>query len=213
MAKKAKFYVVWQGRKTGIYTDWKECEAQIKGFDDAQFKSFESLEEAETAIQKNYWDFVTKKNASTTKKTYQEAPAHIGKPLIYAIAVDAAWNTSSGDMEYQGVYLETGKRIFLQGPFQDGTNNIGEFLAIVHGLAYLQAKGSDLPIYSDSRTAISWVKKKHANTKLALTPRNKPVFELLQRAERWLMDHTYANPILKWETEYWGENPADFGRK
>lgn len=105
------------------------------------------------------------------------------------------------------------KGFSCKGPFKDGTNNIGEFLAIVHGLAYLQKKGSDLPIYSDSRTAISWIKKKHANTKLALTPRNKPVFEMLQRAERWLVLNQYPNKILKWETEYWGENPADFGRK
>ena len=212
MAKKTKFYVVWQGRQTGVFTDWRECEAQIKGFDDAQFKSFDSLQEAEAAIQRNYWEFVAKKDAAQ-KLSMKEVPASIGKPIKNSIAVDAAWNTATGDMEYQGVYLATGVRIFLQGPFKDATNNIGEFLAIVHGLAYLQKKESDLPIYSDSRTAISWVKKKHANTKLALTPRNKPVFEMLQRAERWLVTNTFPNKILKWETEYWGENPADFGRK
>lgn len=211
MAKKAKFYVVWQGRQTGVFTDWKECEAQIKGFQDAHYKSFDSLQEAEAAIQRNYWEFVTKKDK--TEAVSRDVPAMIGNPIKESIAVDAAWNTATGDMEYQGVYLRTGERIFLQGPFKDGTNNIGEFLAIVHGLAYLQKHESDLPIYSDSRTAISWIKKKHANTKLALTPRNKPVFELLQRAERWLADNKFSNKILKWETEYWGENPADFGRK
>ncbi|GAB3171872.1 ribonuclease H1 domain-containing protein [Telluribacter humicola] len=210
MSKKQKYYVVWQGRQTGVFTDWKECEAQIKGFQDARYKSFDSLKEAEAAIQRNYWEFVSKKETTTTVK---DAPANIGQPIKESIAVDAAWNTATGDMEYQGVYLRTGERIFLQGPFQDGTNNIGEFLAIVHGLAYLQKHNSNLPIYSDSKTAISWVKKKHANTKLVLTPRNKPVFELLQRAERWLADNKYSNQILKWETEYWGENPADFGRK
>lgn len=212
MAKKAKFYVVWQGRETGVFTDWKECEAQIKGFQDAHYKSFDSLQEAEAAIQRNYWEFVTKKE-KTEVTSIKNIPATIGKPIKESIAVDAAWNTKSGDMEYQGVYLQTGERIFLQGPFKDATNNIGEFLAVVHGLAYLQKHESNLPIYSDSRTAISWVKKKHANTKLALTPRNKPVFELLQRAERWLAENKFSNKILKWETEYWGENPADFGRK
>lgn len=214
MAKKTKFYVVWQGRQTGVFTDWKECEAQIKGFEDARFKSFDSLQEAEAAIQRNYWEFVAagqKKSAANT--VTKIAPANIGNPIKDAIAVDAAWNTATGDMEYQGTYLRTGERLFLQGPFKDATNNIGEFLAIVHGLAYLQKKESDLPIYSDSRTAISWVKKKHANTKLALTPRNKPVFEMLQRAERWLAANKFPNKVLKWETEYWGENPADFGRK
>ena len=166
--------------------------------------------EAEAAIQRNYWEFVAKKD---TKPAVQEPPANVGRPIKNSIAVDAAWNTATGDMEYQGVYYATGDRIFLQGPFKDGTNNIGEFLAIVHALAYLQKKESDLPIYTDSKTAMAWIKKKHANTKLALTPRNKPLFEMLQRAERWLATNTYPNRILKWETEYWGENPADFGRK
>ncbi|GGB99220.1 ribonuclease H1 domain-containing protein [Dyadobacter sediminis] len=212
MAKKTKYYVVWQGRKTGVFTDWKECEAQIKGFDDARYKSFESIQEAEAAIQRNYWEFVAKKENNKPALT-KEAPASIGRPIKNSIAVDAAWNTASGDMEYQGIYYATGERLFLQGPFKDATNNIGEFLAIVHALAYLQKKESDLPIYSDSRTAISWIRKKHANTKLELTPRNKPVFEMLQRAERWLATNSFSNKILKWETEYWGENPADFGRK
>ena len=212
MAKKTKYYVVWQGRKTGVFTDWKECEAQIKGFEDARYKSFESIQEAEAAIQRNYWEFVAKKEDKKAVLT-KEIPASIGRPIKNSIAVDAAWNTASGDMEYQGIYYATGERLFLQGPFKDATNNIGEFLAVVHGLAYLQKKESDLPIYSDSRTAISWIKKKHANTKLVLTPRNKPVFEMLQRAERWLAANQFSNKILKWETEYWGENPADFGRK
>lgn len=212
MAKKSKFYVIWRGRETGIFTDWKECEAQIKGFDGAQYKSFDSIDEAEKAIARNYWEYVVQKEAKE-KIIKKSAPAHIGRPILNSIAVDAAWNTATGDMEYQGVFLESGTRIFLQGPFKDGTNNIGEFLAIVHGLAYLQKKGSTIPIYTDSKTAMSWLKKKHANTKLVLTPRNKPVFELLQRAERWLVSNTFSNPILKWETEYWGENPADFGRK
>ncbi|HEV7379855.1 MAG TPA: ribonuclease H family protein [Dyadobacter sp.] len=213
MAKKTKFYVVWQGRQTGVFTDWRECEAQIKGFEDARYKSFDSLQEAENAIQRNYWEFVARAGQKEAAKPAKLPPANVGQPLKEAIAVDAAWNTATGDMEYQGVYLQSGTKIFLQGPFKDATNNIGEFLAIVHGLAYLQKKESNLPIYSDSRTAIAWIKKKHANTKLALTPRNKPVFEMLQRAERWLAANKFSNQILKWETEYWGENPADFGRK
>ncbi len=211
MAKKNKFYVIWNGRQTGIFTDWKDCEAHIKGFDGAQYKSFESLEEAEQAAKGSYWSHVTKKEAP--RRGSAAAGSKVGQPIKDSIAVDAAWNTASGDMEYQGVYCRTGQKVFLQGPFPDGTNNIGEFLAIVHGLAYLQKHNSNLPIYSDSRTAISWVKKKRANTKLELTPKNKILFELIRRAESWLANNTYANPILKWETGHWGENPADFGRK
>ncbi len=211
MSKKKKFYVIWSGRQTGIFTEWKDCEEHIKGFEGAQYKSFDSLAEAEEAARGGYWSYVTKKDQP--KPLSAAAKAKVGQPIKDSIAVDAAWNTASGDMEYQGVYYKTGQKIFLQGPFPNGTNNIGEFLAIVHGLAYLQKHKSDLPIYSDSRTAISWVKKKRANTKLELTPKNKILFELIRRAESWLATNTYKNAILKWETEYWGENPADFGRK
>ncbi|MCA0230132.1 ribonuclease H1 domain-containing protein [Runella limosa] len=210
MAKKRKFYVVWEGRRRGVFTEWDECEAQIKGFAEAKYKSFDSLKEAEAALSKSYWEFIT---PSKAKPALKEAPANVGKPNPESIAVDAAWNTATGDMEYQGVYVRTGQKLFHQGPFQDGTNNIGEFLAIVHGLAYLQKHQSNLPIYTDSKTAMSWIKKKHANTKLEVTPRNKALFEMLQRAEEWLSKNKYTNAIVKWETEYWGENPADFGRK
>ncbi|AYQ32508.1 viroplasmin family protein [Runella sp. SP2] len=210
MAKKRKFYVVWEGRRRGVFTEWDECEAQIKGFAEAKYKSFDTLKEAEAALSKSYWEFIT---PSKPKPALKEAPANVGKPNAESIAVDAAWNTATGDMEYQGVYVRTGQKLFHQGPFQDGTNNIGEFLAIVHGLAYLQKHQSNLPIYTDSKTAMAWIKRKHANTKLEVTPRNKALFEMLQRAEEWLSKNTYSNSILKWETEYWGENPADFGRK
>lgn len=43
-------------------------------------------------------------------------------------------------MEYRGVDTKTRKQIFIQGPFEEGTNNIGEFLAIVHGLALLKKR-------------------------------------------------------------------------
>ena len=116
-------------------------------------------------------------------------------------------------MEYQGVDTRSGKRLFHQGPFEEGTNNIGEFLAIVHALAYLKKQGSDRIIYTDSRTAISWVRKKRCNTKLKPSEANRPLMELVRRAEQWLKSHTWNTPVVKWETRVWGEIPADFGRK
>ena len=212
MSKKRKFYVVWQGRQTGIFTDWRECEAQIKGVADAKFKSFENLAEAELALRSSYFDFIQKKTQKPAL-TASMVPAFVGLPIKDALAVDAAWNTATGIVEYQGVYLKTNEKVFLMGPFEQGTNNIGEFLAVVHALAYLKNANSNIPIYTDSRTALAWVRHKHAKTTIALTPQNQPLFELLQRAERWLVANTYSNKLLKWETEYWGENPADFGRK
>lgn len=208
MAKKSKFYVVWEGREKGIFKTWDACKKQIDGFPEAKYKSFETEKEAEIAITKNYYAVVNKDSA-TKKKTLSE----IGGPIKNAVVVDAAWNTATLDMEYQGFDYSNGNLLFRKGPFQDGTNNIGEFLAIVHALAFLVKHNIAVPVYSDSKTAISWVSKKKANTKLEETPRNKELFDLIERAEKWLITNKYPNKILKWETKHWGENPADFGRK
>jgi ribonuclease HI len=130
-----------------------------------------------------------------------------------AIAVDAACSGNPGAMEYRGVYLADGKEIFHYGPVH-GTNNIGEFLAIVHGLALLKQKGLDnMPIYSDSVNAQLWVRKHHCKTTLVRNEQTEKLYQMIERAEAWLRKNTYRNPIIKWQTDKWGEIPADFGRK
>ncbi len=210
-AKKPKFYVVWQGRKPGVYDSWDEAKAQTDGFAKPLFKSFDS----KPAALKAYKDKPHVHIGQAIKPAGKQSKLAglVGDPIQDSLVVDAAWNTATGDMEYQGIYLATKQKLFLKGPYTDGTNNIGEFLAIVHALALLHQKDSNMPVYSDSRTAIGWVKKKKANTKLEETTRNAELFELLDRAETWLQTHRFANPVLKWETTVWGENPADFGRK
>ena len=131
---------------------------------------------------------------------------------LNCLAVDAACSGNPGPMEYRGVYLMTGQEIFHFGPVY-GTNNIGEFLAIVHALALLKQKGIQMPVYSDSRNALSWVKQKKCKTKLERSAKTEDLFRLIERAEKWLKENTYTTPLLKWETEKWGEVPADFGRK
>ena len=108
---------------------------------------------------------------------------------------------------------KTKKLLFKHGPFKQGTNNIGEFLALVHGLAELKKSKNLNPIYTDSITAISWVKKKKCNTKLERTEKTERLFLLVDRALIWLKTNSYNNKILKWKTKIWGEIPADFGRK
>ena len=130
-----------------------------------------------------------------------------------SLSVDAACSGNPGVMEYRGVWTATGEEVFHVGPFQQGTNNIGEFLALVHALALFDKHKINLPVYTDSMNAITWVKKKKCNTKLAPSPENAKLFELIARAEFWLNTHTYSTPILKWDTRQWGEIPADFGRK
>ncbi|MDV7137775.1 ribonuclease H family protein [Maribacter sp. TH_r10] len=211
MAKKEKFYVVWKGKRPGVYTTWNDCKAAITGYKGAQYKSFASFDVAKKAYNSSYEEYKGKKNS--TSSLTQEQLLKIGKPNYHSISVDAASSGNPGIMEYQGVDTKTGKRLFKQGPFKQGTNNIGEFLAIVHGLAFLKQHKSDRIIYTDSRTAMSWVRKKTCNTKLAETPENKELFDLVRRALDWLKKNPYDTPIVKWETKAWGEIPADFGRK
>lgn len=210
MSKKKKFYVVWFGNPAGIFDSWKECKRSIDGVKGAQYKSFETFEEAKKAYNKEFADY---KGKTKKKSLSKEQLQLIGEPNLYSISVDAASSGNPGIMEYRGVDTQTHKQLFHQGPFQQGTNNIGEFLALVHGLAFLKKNNSDRIIYSDSKIAIGWVKRKKCNTKLKRTTKNKDLFKLVERAENWLKINTYTTKIAKWETKAWGEIPADFGRK
>jgi ribonuclease HI len=210
---KQKYYVVWQGKKTGIFSSWEDCKKQINGFFDAKFKSFPDLHTAEKALKDGFENHYGNKNPIVKPDLLSFQQEMFGKPDMNSVSVDAACSGNPGILEYRGVETATGKEIFRQGPFPEGTNNIGEFLALVHGLALLKKNNSDLPIYSDSATAISWVKSKKAKTKLTLNEKNSPLFELIQRAENWLRENKFQTRILKWLTEHWGEIPADFGRK
>ena len=205
MAKK-KWYVVWKGVEPGIYDSWEECKRQINGFENALYKSFESSEEAKEAYHSQAWNYFGKKQGRKTNSNSADI-------IRQSLSVDAACSGNPGLMEYRGVYTETGEEIFHLGPLKQGTNNIGEFLAIVHGLALLKKQNLSIPVYSDSVNALLWVKNKKCKTKLALSKENQAIFELIRRAEKWLIDNTFENKLLKWETKEWGEIPADFGRK
>jgi len=209
--KKKKYYTVWKGHHTGVFETWDDCKAQIKDFQGAQYKSFETFDAAKKALKGNYKDYISKGKLKSGLS--EEQLKKIGQPNYNSISVDAASSGNPGIMEYRGVDTKNKKQLFIQGPFEQGTNNIGEFLAIVHGLALLKKKNSDKIIYTDSKTAISWVKKKSCNTKLERNDKNKPVFDLVDRAVLWLKENSYATIIVKWETKAWGEIPADFGRK
>lgn len=215
---KQKYYVVWSGKVPGIYTSWDECRKQVEGQEGSKYKSFKTMEEAQDAFSIGYDVYRQEHPVQPKTNTAGDnniAPSKgVGGPAINeSIAVDAACSGNPGAMEYRGVYLKTGRQLFHVGPMY-GTNNIGEFLALVHGLAFLKQKGMhDMPIYSDSRNAQLWVRAKKCKTKLERNDKSEPLYQLIERAENWLKSNTYSNPIIKWPTEEWGEIPADFGRK
>lgn len=209
MAKKQKYYVVWVGHRPGIYHTWEDCQAAIRNFPKAKYKSFLDFQEAQKAFKGNYTDYMGQR----PKELSPEKITVIGQPNYHSISVDAGTRGNPGPVEYRGVDTKTKKEIFRQGPYAEGTNNIAEFLALVHGLAHLKRENSDKIIYSDSRIAIGWVKRKKCNSKLPRTERNSKLYELVDRAEYWLKNNSYSTTIVKWETKAWGEIPADFGRK
>lgn len=203
MAAKSKWYVVWAGKEPGVYASWAECQEATAGYRGAKFKAFLTQSDALRAYEDGYE--VYKKNHPTSPQQQ--------KPILRALSVDAACSGNPGVMEYRGVMVDSLREVFRIGPFPVGTNNIGEFLALVHGLSLLKKHNLDIPIYSDSVTAMAWVRNKHCKT---LLPRNEQTAQLLdfvRRAEDWLRANSYTTPIYKWDTHAWGEIPADFGRK
>jgi ribonuclease HI len=207
---KQKYYTVWKGHKTGVFETWPECQLQIKNFQGAQYKSFATKATAVKAFEGLYEDYIEKNKA---KKGIPKRGDQIEGPNLNSISVDAASSGNPGVMEYRGVDTQTKALLFHKGPFQKATNNIGEFLALVHGLALLKNQESQVMLYTDSVTAMSWVRKKKCNTKLKRTKENQAVFVLIDRAEQWLQNNTFTTKVVKWETKSWGEIPADFGRK
>ena len=227
---KQKYYVVWNGPSPGVYSSWEACQEAVNGVSGAKYKSFKSQAEAEDAFEMGEEEYSLANSSSeasdssNTRKASEPSsssvlrpaynPANLPAEAIHeAIAVDAACSGNPGAMEYRGVYLANGREIFHFGPIH-GTNNIGEFLAIVHGLALLKQKGLDtMPIYSDSVNAQLWVRKHQCKTTLVRNDKTEKLHQMIERAEGWLKSNTYRNPIIKWQTDKWGESPADFGRK
>lgn len=227
MAKKQKYYVVWQGKQSGIYTDWDTCKAQVQGVQGAQYKAFDTMAEAEQAIKLPYSSVVIQAGRLRTQSGGTPAlpvlfidengmtavkPGTANPPVLDALAVDAACSGNPGVMEYQGIYIPTRTRVFHYRA-EKGTNNIGEFLAIVHGLSYLKKHHLNQIIYSDSVNAMSWVRQKVCKSKLPEDASTAELWDYVHRAEQWLRANTYTTEIRKWDTDRWGEIPADFGRK
>ncbi|MDD2923089.1 MAG: ribonuclease H family protein [Anaerolineales bacterium] len=205
---KQKYYVVWKGRKMGVFTSWAECEKQVKGFVGAQFKAFDSELEAEAAYLANYDDYKGKPSSHGKWKLASV------QPILPSICVDAACSGAPGKLEYRGVNTETGEETFRAAPYTEGTNNVGEFLAIVQSLTWQSKHNMRIPIYSDSENAIAWVATGECKTKLKHSSKNAVLFALIRSAENWLAENELPEgKILKWDTDLWGENPSDFGRK
>ena len=216
-----KYYVVWVGREPGVYDDLNDALEQVDDYPGASFKGFNSAEEAAMAFRRGTAKTDSQDlgglllNAQRMNLPKSGKPDYMSNPEIDldGWAVDAACSGNPGRMEYRGVELMTGRELFRVGPFEQSTNNIGEFLAIVHALSLMFSRGERHTIYSDSVTGMAWVRNRKVKTQLERKPVNEKSFQLMERALSWLNSHHYDVKIRKWETDRWGEIPADFGRK
>jgi len=210
---KQKHYVVWVGKVPGVYESWDACQRQTNGFDKAKFKAFGTKAQANSAFTdgwKKHWG----KGKTVKSNKIQPTLSGIKEEVDYnSISVDVGTKGNPGPIEYRGVDTKTGEILFEMGPVEKGTNNLGEFIAIVHALAYLKKNESMKTVYSDSRTALSWISKKRVSSTLIRDRSTEKVWELTDRAINWLNNNRYENKILKWNTEKWGEIKADYGRK
>lgn len=218
---KQRYYVVWEGRVPGVYDNWSDCEEQVINYPGARYKSFANAAEAAKAFRSGTGDTSLSDlgtiliAAADHRATATGKPSCLDNPDIDsdAWAVDASCKGNPGIMEYRGVEIKTGKVLFNVGPFKDATNNIGEFLAIVHALAEMYRRNEWHNIYSDSVTAQAWVRNRQVKTQLKPTEANKNLFQLMGRGLAWIRTHSWPIKIMKWQTELWGEIPADYGRK
>lgn len=227
-ARKNRYYVVWVGHSPGVYDSWTECQLQVNGVPGARYKSFATKEEAVEAYRGD-----PREQLDIIRSIIKHAPKVLDKPdegadgparwlaipgvRRDAIAVDGACAGNPGRMEYRAVRLIDGAEVFRVGSKEPmtGTNNIAEYLAMIHLAALLEKSGdTSTPIYTDSKNTLAWLRKGRSNTTLADTPQTAKARDLLRRADAWLAAHgPIRNPIFKWNTEEWGEIPADFGRK
>jgi ribonuclease HI len=206
-----KYYTVWTGKTPGVYSGWNACKNEVEGYAGAKYKGFPTKELALAAYADDPSKYLTGKlNAPRTIRIHDPL---VGAPVADSVCVDAACSGNPGVLEYRGVDTRSGAELFRQGPFPRGTVNLGEFLGVVHALAYLKQRDMDWPVYTDSRTALTWLRKKAIKTTLERTPVNEKLFVLIDRALKWIRENNWTNPVLKWETSHWGEIPADFGRK
>ena len=85
---KQKFYVVWEGVTPGIYSSWTDCQLQIKGYEGAKYKSFDSREEAERALASSPYAYIGK-NATNKKgnKPTSVSYTHLRKYIMQCCRV------------------------------------------------------------------------------------------------------------------------------
>jgi len=167
MAK--KFYVVWQGRETGIFTDWNTCKKQVDAFAGARYKSFKTRAEAQAAFAGNAAPKSSKASGLAIKKksTKQTVKTYTADEIA-AMALDTKIFTDGGCEPNPGnagsgiaVYRNNAIDELWYGLYEPhGTNNTAELHALHQALIMAESEvdqGRSVAVFCDSKYSIQCV--------------------------------------------------------
>ncbi len=173
MAK--KYYVVWKGRKKGVFTDWDTCKQQVDGFAGARYKSFKTRNEAEAAFSGKA---ITPGTTTPKKKTASGSVNTHTASDVAAIKVDTKIFTDGGCEPNPGeagsgiaIYRNDQVSELWYGLYNPaGTNNTAELNALHHALMIAKeelGQNKSVVIFCDSKYSIqcitqwafNWAKK------------------------------------------------------
>lgn len=211
-----KYYVVRKGVTPGIYRSWSECQMQVTGYPNAEYKSFKKKEDAISYMQ----GVSTRpsRNLREERKTAREHYDTYGLPAEKYLVVDGGTRGNKGDgssrVEYQ-IYDNQARDIVYNSAEYVGTSNIAEFLGLVGAIRYQQENNlTDHVIYTDSNVALRWYENQSVKTRLDRTSLGADrTYAQLKADVEYLKSLSIVPDVRKWETRAWGENPSDFGRK
>lgn len=144
MAK--KFYAVKRGRKTGLYTVWAECAAQVKGFQGAVYKGFMTEEEARAWL-----------GGADARTEQPRAAAEMAEPSApdadYIIHTDGSCLRNPGGAGGWAAVIETAATGAVEeksGGDPETTNNRMELTAALMALSAVP-EGARVALYTDSQ--------------------------------------------------------------
>lgn len=207
-----QYYGVWIGRKPGVYDNWNDCKAQVDKFSGARYSKLKSTTKEEALLEFNKENNNTIDNSKETIKSTNNVVNTSNKPIENVLTVDGASNGLN--CEFQAVWYPSGEVAFKSKQYQGGTNNIAEFLGLVLAIKHLEKNNLPLSVYTDSVTAMAWLRDKKANTTAKTTGKaTEELDKLINQAETYLKEKERKINIMKWETKSWGQIPADYGRK
>ncbi|GAA6173300.1 hypothetical protein NBRC116592_29700 [Colwellia sp. KU-HH00111] len=175
-----KFYVVWKGAKTGVFSTWSEVQRYTQGRSDAQFMGFPSQEEAQAAFASTYTKALMKRSlANKGSSTSQSRSQKTNTINSSNKSMSASTSNINADIQ---IYCDgacspnpgksgTGLAVYQQGKIStlyyglyqaNGTNNTAELNGLLYAFKLAKkylANVEKVQVLSDSKYSIDCITK------------------------------------------------------